>query len=44
MKINLIMESYFVGEKYKKTLKRIIDVLGSLILLIIFFPFMFLLP
>ncbi len=32
------MESYFVGEKYKKTLKRIIDVLGSLILLIIFFP------
>ena len=32
------MGSYFVGEKYKKTLKRIIDVLGSLVLLIIFFP------
>lgn len=32
------MFSFFYGEKYDQTLKRVIDIVGSLFLIIIFFP------
>lgn len=32
------MKSIFVGDNYKKYLKRIIDVVGAVVLLIVFFP------